>query len=99
LEDQDDWDPVVRSSSKEEAERKLTNAWLKSKEGDDRIPLSVFYQNPYVSTLEDRMAERLPSYTLMPPTKQRIATPQNAPIIDNAAFKKLFRNMIVDVEK
>jgi 2-oxoglutarate ferredoxin oxidoreductase subunit beta len=99
LEDQEDWDPVVRSSSEEEAEKKLTQAWLKSREGDDRIPLSVFYQNPYVSTLEDRMAERIPSYTSIPPTKQRIATPQGAPIIDNEAFKKLFRDLIVDVEK
>jgi 2-oxoglutarate ferredoxin oxidoreductase subunit beta len=99
LEDQDDWDPVVRSPSEEEAERKLTRAWLKSREGDDRIPLSVFYQNPYTSTLEDRVAERNPSYPSMPPTKQRIATPQGAPIIDNEAFKKLFRNLIVDVKK
>ncbi len=99
LEDQDDWDPVVRSSSEEEAENKLTRAWLKSREGDDRIPLSVFYQNPYVSTFEDRLAERIPGYQSMPPTKQRIATPQGSPIIDDEAFKKLFRNLIVDVEK
>ena len=99
LEDQNDWDPVVSSSSKEEADKKLTQAWLKSREGNDRIPLSVFYQNAYISTLEDRMTQRIPSYTSKPPTKQRIATPQGTPIIDNEAFKKLFRNLIVDVEK
>jgi len=98
LEDQEDWDPVVRSPSDEEAERKLTQAWIKAREGEDRIPYSVFYQNPYTSTLEARVAERIPGYLATPPAKQQIATPHGAPVIDSETFTKLFRDLIVDVE-
>ncbi len=98
LENQEDWDPVVHSAANKEAERKLTQAWVKAREDGDRIPYSVFYQNPHVSTLEERLAERLPSYSSTPLPTQRIATAEGAPIIDDAAFKTLFRELIVDVE-
>lgn len=99
MDKQEDWDPVVKSSKEEEIERKLTQAWLKSMEWGDKIPLSVFYQNPYVKTFEERLEERIPIYGSTPPAKQRILDEQNLSIIDEKKFKKLFEKMIVKVKK
>lgn len=98
LEEQEGWDPVVRSPAEDEME-KLSQAWLKSMEWGERIPLSVFYQNPYGKTFEERVAERIPIYRQSPPAKQKIADESGAPIIDSEKFKKLFKDMIVEVKK
>jgi 2-oxoglutarate ferredoxin oxidoreductase subunit beta len=93
------WDPVVRSNSKEEVEKKLTQAWHKSMEWGEKIPLSVFYQNPNTTTFEERLSERLPLYSTMPPAKQKIMEKQDSPIIDEEKFRKIFEEMIIKVKK
>jgi 2-oxoglutarate ferredoxin oxidoreductase subunit beta len=99
MDEMEGWDPVVKGSSEEEIKKKLTQAWLKSMEWDDRIPLSVFYQNPYASTFEERLAARIPIYKSTPPAKQRILDKQDSSIFDEEKFRKFFDNMIVEVTK
>jgi 2-oxoglutarate ferredoxin oxidoreductase subunit beta len=99
LDELEGWDPVVRSSSEGENEKKLTQAWIKSMEWGDKIPLSLFYQNPYVTTFEERYAERIPIYGSIPPAKQQIVKEQDSSIIDKEKFRRLFEDMIVKIEK
>ncbi len=99
LDELEGWDPVVRSPSEGENERKLTQAWVKSMEWGDKIPLSLFYQNPHVATFEDRYSERIPIYGATPPAKQQIVKEQDSPIIDSERFKRLFNDVIVKIEK
>lgn len=60
------WDPVVKSP--EEAEEKAIKAWEYAVWGE-KIYIGVFYQNPFVPTYEERIAERIPSYLKLPPAK------------------------------
>lgn len=99
LDDQDGWDPVVSSPEKDEMERKLMQAWLKSMEWGERIPLSIFYQNSYTSSFEDRIAEKMPIYATTTPAKQQITNKDGTPILDVESFRKLFKNIIVEVKK
>ena len=92
------WDPLVRSANEDEVNAKLAQAWLKSMEWGDKIPLSVLYQNPRVSTFEDRMAERIPLYRTTSPAEQSIVGPDYSPLIDEPRFRKLFKHLTVDVE-
>ncbi len=99
LNEQENWDPVVKSAEESEIEKKLNQAWLKSMEWGEKIPISVFYQNPYGITFEDRIWEKMPLYKSDPPAKQQIVKINGTPIIDNESFRKLFKNMIVKVNK
>ena len=94
-----EWDPVVKEHTKEEIEKKIFQAWHKSLEWDDRIPIGIFYQNPNSPILEDTLGERMSSYkeTLLP--KQAIMKEDGSPIIDNEMFKKLFSDYIVKTKK
>ncbi len=89
------WDPLVREPSEEEAEEKISRAWEKSMEWNDRIPIGVFYQNPHVPTFEERLAERMPEYLDNPPALQRIADPSGKPLIGPVEFRRHFRDFIV----
>jgi 2-oxoglutarate ferredoxin oxidoreductase subunit beta len=99
MDEGEDWDPVVGSPSEDEVQKKLMQAMQKSMEWGDRIPLSLFYQNPYVSTFEERLSERIPIYGSIAPAKQRILDEQGSTIIDEEKFRKLFEEMIVEVKK
>jgi 2-oxoglutarate ferredoxin oxidoreductase subunit beta len=99
LDELEGWNPVVGSSSEGENEKKLTQAWVKSMEWGDRIPLSLFYQNPHVATFEERYAERIPIYASIPPAKQQIVKGKDSSIIDKEKFRNLFEDMIVKIEK
>lgn len=70
LEEDKSWDPVVRKP--EEAEEKAARAILKSYEWGDRIPIGVFYENPFEETYEDRIKKYIPNYLEYPPAKQEI---------------------------
>ncbi len=93
------WNPVVEKPDAEEVNRKVQQAWLKSLEWDDRIPIGIFYQNPNVPTLEEIIGERMPTYkdTLLP--NQVISRGDGTPILDEGAFKKLFSEYIIKVKK
>ena len=70
LEEDKSWDPVVRKP--EEAEEKAARAILKSYEWGERIPIGVFYENPFEETYEDRIKKYIPNYMEYPPAKQEI---------------------------
>jgi 2-oxoglutarate ferredoxin oxidoreductase subunit beta len=68
------FDPVVKKGDREEEIAKVAQAFAKSVEWGDRIPIGLFYENPFVPTFEERVEEtRVPDYTALPPAKLRIA--------------------------
>lgn len=99
LEEQSDWDPIVKEQAKDEIEKKIFQAWHKSTEWDDKIPIGIFYQNPNAPTLEDTLNERMTSYKETTLPKQAIAKEDGTPIIDKEIFKKLFQEYITKVKK
>jgi 2-oxoglutarate ferredoxin oxidoreductase subunit beta len=69
------YDPVVKNPHNvEEVEHKMSQAFLKSQEWGDRIPIGVFYQieNPDYAA---RIAERMPLYAKIPPAKMSFSDP------------------------
>ncbi|MEN2974876.1 MAG: 2-oxoacid:ferredoxin oxidoreductase subunit beta [Candidatus Caldarchaeales archaeon] len=89
------WNPVVEKV--EEREDKQIKAWMKSMEYGEKIPIGVFYQDPHVSSFEERIYERIPDYFENYPSKQKIDQ-DCKPIIDDVTFRKIFKQYIVDVE-
>ena len=92
------WNPIVRELDEKEVTKKIEQAWKKSLEWEDRIPIGIFYQNPHVSTYEERIGEKIPFYMSLPPAKQVIANDDGKPIIDAETFKMLFKEKIVKVK-
>jgi len=94
--EEEGWDPNVREG---EAQKTLMNAIQKSLEPDERIPIGIFYRNPYNQTLEEAYGQRTPSYskTLLP--WQKISKEDGSPILDENHFQKLFQEYIVNVKK
>ena len=89
------WSPVVEKI--DEKEEKIIKAWIKSQEYDDKIPIGVFYQDPFTPSFEERIKERIPSYLGTPPSRQKIDR-EGKTIIDDEAFKKIFSYYIVETE-
>jgi len=54
--------PSTKEKNEEAVMEKLLKAFEKSMEWNDRIPIGVFYINPYVPTFEERIVEKNPSY-------------------------------------
>ncbi len=92
LEDDKNWDPVVREPTESEVSRKLTNAFMKAMEWGERIPIGVFYKNEFIPTFEDRIAERIPFYRQLPPALQVIANDDATP---STNIKKLIEEKLV----
>lgn len=86
------WDPIVREPIEEETIEKLMKAYEKAMEWGDKIPIGIFYQNPYVSSFEDRISERIPLYRKSPPALQPISSDDGKPIID---ITKVFKENII----
>ena len=99
LDEQPEWDPFVTQSGMEEKEKKVMQAWLKSLEWGDKIPIGILYQNPNTSTFEDRINERIPTYRDNPPGKQPVARKDGGPLIGDETFRKLFGEYIVKIEE
>ncbi len=77
------FDPVVKTGKEEEVVQKMTQAITKSFEWGDRIPIGVFYQNSFVPTFEERLAEtRIPALLKTPAASMRIANPDGTPSLD-----------------
>jgi len=74
------YDGVVHNNEEAEIEQKIQQAVLKSFEFGNHTPLGVFYQNEFVSTYEERLAGRSPSYKTNPPAAQEIARPDGTPL-------------------
>ncbi|MEM3403478.1 MAG: 2-oxoacid:ferredoxin oxidoreductase subunit beta [Nitrososphaeria archaeon] len=98
LSDNPEWDPMVKEQGREEI-GKILQAWQRSLEWDNRIPIGIFYQNPKTPTLEDTLSERLPSYRETPLPQQPISREDGTPLIDQTAFTRLFSDFIVKVKK
>ena len=65
------YDPSVRNEG--ETNQKMQQAITRAREWGDRIPLGVFYQNTTISSFDQRVSARIPSYLEQPPATQRIA--------------------------
>jgi 2-oxoglutarate ferredoxin oxidoreductase subunit beta len=72
------YDGVVHKP--EEAFKKYISALTKAQEWGDKIPIGVFYQNELVSTYQERISKRIPSYVRNPPAKQSISDVEGRPI-------------------
>lgn len=64
------FDPVVHEES--EIFKKKVAGMEKAQEWGDRIPIGVFFQNPFELTFQERFAKRIPSYLKNPPAKQQL---------------------------
>ncbi|GBC71667.1 2-oxoglutarate oxidoreductase subunit KorB [Candidatus Calditenuaceae archaeon HR02] len=76
------YDGEVKSPSEEEAVAKAVEAIKRSYEWGDRIPIGVFYRNPYVPTYDQRIASIAPIYLQSPPALQPIRTKSMKPVAD-----------------
>ncbi len=92
------WDPVVHEPSEEEVVEKLRQAWVKAMEWGDRIPIGVFYKNPHVPTYEERIADRIPTYSTKPPAKQGIED-GGRPVIGDEEFRRIFSEYFIRVRR
>jgi 2-oxoglutarate ferredoxin oxidoreductase subunit beta len=72
------YDGVVHSQ--EEEFPKYLAALTKAQEWGDRIPIGVFYQNELVTTYQERISKRIPTYLKNPPAKQQICDVDGKPI-------------------
>jgi len=68
------YDGEVKSADPEEENAKKLQAIAKSFEWGDRIPVGIFYRNPFVPTYDERIKQNVPDYLENPPAKQLIAT-------------------------
>jgi 2-oxoglutarate ferredoxin oxidoreductase subunit beta len=73
------YEGVVRSTQEDEMEEKVKQAVMKSFEFGDRTPIGVFYQNEHIPTYEERLVQRIPSYSVNPPSNQEIARKDGTP--------------------
>ncbi|MEM3185998.1 MAG: 2-oxoacid:ferredoxin oxidoreductase subunit beta [Conexivisphaerales archaeon] len=77
------YDPLVHKDDEGEVLQKITQAMVKSSEWGDKIPIGIFYQNPFVPTFEERIAEtRIPVYLKKPPVKLAIHNDNGDPAVD-----------------
>ncbi len=97
LDDDPEWDPVVRENTPEEVDLKISRAIAKAQEWGSRIPVGIFYVNPHIETFEDRIARLNPLYKETPPALQEILNNTGDPVIGEHEFKAIFKNYIVSV--
>lgn len=72
------YDGVVRTQG--EIFQKRMAALTKAGEWEEQIPLGVFYKNELVSTYQERISKRIPSYLQNPPAKQAISDKNGTPL-------------------
>jgi 2-oxoglutarate ferredoxin oxidoreductase subunit beta len=85
------YDPVVKTGKEEEVVQKINQAIAKSFEWGNRIPIGVFYQNPFVPTFEERLAEtRIPAILKVPAASMKIANPDGTPAVDITSLLNRF---------
>lgn len=82
--DGDGFDPVVHNPN--EIFAKKVQGLEKAQEWGDRIPVGVFYQNPFEPTFQQRFTERIPFYPQNPPAKQQLKDQNGASNVDLSEF-------------
>jgi 2-oxoglutarate ferredoxin oxidoreductase subunit beta len=81
--EQTGYDPRLPEGADEEVTiAKMTQFVAKAHEWDERIPLGVLLEKPALSTFEQRLAARMPSYRQAPPARRPIADAQGRPLTD-----------------
>jgi len=78
------FDGVVHEES--EVFKKKVAGMEKAQEWGDRIPIGVFYQNPFEQTFQERFAKRIPSYLKNPPGKQQLKDENGYSTVDLSEF-------------
>jgi 2-oxoglutarate/2-oxoacid ferredoxin oxidoreductase subunit beta len=78
------FDGVVHEES--EIFKKKVQGMEKAQEWGDRIPIGVFYQNPFEPTFQARFQQRIPFYLQNPPAKQQLADENGNSTIDLSEF-------------
>ncbi len=78
------FDPLVHEEN--EIFKKKVAGLEKAQEWGDKIPVGVFYQNPFEPTFENRFAARIPFYLENPPGKQPLKDESGASNVDLSEF-------------
>ncbi len=78
------FDPVVHENG--EIFKKKVAGMEKAQEWGDKIPIGVFYQNPFEPTFQERFANRIPSYLQFPPAKQQLKDQNSVSTVDLSEF-------------
>lgn len=78
------FDPIVHEPS--EVFKKKMAGMEKAQEYGDKIPIGVFYQNPFEPTFQDRLKERIPFYLQNPPGKQQLKDEKGVATVDLSEF-------------
>lgn len=89
--EQEGYDPVIPAGADEKmAFDKMTQYIAKAHEWGERIAIGVLLDNRTLSTFQQRVAARIPSYRHAPPARRAIADAQGRPTIDlSAMFSEL----------
>ncbi|MER3601858.1 MAG: 2-oxoacid:ferredoxin oxidoreductase subunit beta [Nitrososphaerota archaeon] len=91
--EEEGYDPVVHNpSDPKELAEKMAKVVLLSQQWGDRIPIGIFYQNEWVPTYEERVAQRIPTYFEAPPALQRIADEHGRPL---ANIEQILASLLV----
>jgi len=86
------YDPLVKKGDRAEEVAKISQAIAKSVEWGDRIPIGVYYQNPFVPSFEERLEEtRIRGYKESPPAKLQIAKDDGHPAADMDGLFDMFK--------
>jgi len=78
------FDPLAHNEG--EVFTKKIAGMAKAQEWGDRIPIGVFFQNPFEPSFQDRLTKRIPFYMQTPPAKQKLKDDSGAPNIDLSEF-------------
>lgn len=78
------FDPVVHDLS--EVLKKKVAGIEKAQEWGDRIPVGIFYQNPFEPTFQERLAKSIPFYLQNPPAKQQLKDEKGIATVDLSEF-------------
>jgi 2-oxoglutarate ferredoxin oxidoreductase subunit beta len=78
------FDPVVHEVS--EIFKKKVAGMEKAQEWGDKIPIGIFYVNPFEPTFQERFAKRIPSYLQNPPAKQQLKDENGNSAVDLSEF-------------
>lgn len=79
----EEYDPVIPEGADEQTIlAKMTQFMAKANEWGDRIPTGVLLENRALSTFEERIAGRMPTYRKSPPARRVIADAQGRPTTD-----------------
>lgn len=89
--EQEGYDPVIPAGADEKmAFDKMTQYIAKAHEWGERIAIGVLLDNRTLSTFQQRVAARIPSYRHAPPARRAIADAQGRPTTDlSAMFSEL----------